>query len=50
MTLCYIDNGIKERIIRQQYLASEFYFNCLCPRCLGQIGLEKEELKIKQDF
>eukprot|EP00347_Sterkiella_histriomuscorum_P016768 403351926 len=52
ITICYIDNGISERIIRQQYLQEQYHFNCMCARCLKQIGegTELKEQKVQIQF
>ncbi|CDW88943.1 UNKNOWN [Stylonychia lemnae] len=52
ITISYVDNGIKERLIRSQYLIDQYYFNCSCIRCLKQIqeNTDKSELQLSQNL
>ena len=42
LTLCYIDNGIEDALLRQNYLKEQYYFNCLCTRCLEDLKTSKK--------
>ena len=47
LTICYVDNGISEAAVRQGYLREQYFFNCLCKRCKGDMKTEMVRKKSK---